>query len=1218
MTDLLESQQTKQPSMFPEDNVKNFREAPTQQSFVEQPSMFSEDKTSTQQIPVEESPIEEEIKETDDDFIDDDFTPRAPDFSEEAKQERARATQEQEEELAKEFGTYTKKFSQDGIDMFNIIPNREERGGLSRDQWFRRNIIPSIKESPIANVVFRSTGVTGWDALSGLLLLMGGTKGITVDAAREIYRGVDKIGELTGIEALQNTEAKIEYNTDELADGISEVIEGLEMFPGFAQIGGLSGQMRKVGKELKKQAKIDKMTPAQKSKAVAKQMEQILKEEGRGDKRRLNFTAGAARLAEAEVSMVAIARANAEAEKASDLGEQMLKDFEVITGKKITSEITIPGETKIVDGKKVTGLGKTKLVYNPERARKAGLEINEEIMAREVGIDPETKKSKSILPEEVIMEREGVDIAGVTTPLTKGRVATEGEEILLTTGKSDLVEPILKPESFNKIVAVASDLKKRNPKAFDNNETVIDNLLKLTANQELLPSEELQKILIKYGLSFEDYTLAIIGTGSRAGQVLQKLSQIKRARPSSEMDLLSAKAIEETNGKIRNFVMRAENIRRGGLVSQLATASRNYSSAVIRAPLEGLGNVMDTSMYALQNEGVMAGARALVDRQNWNGSFKHFNYMFSRPDIAKDYTDYILDRPELAQYFDSIFNNLNEIQKATGRGDPTKVLGGKWVDNTLGELEDVVGALNIPNRFQEYLVRRGVFFGELERLTKREYDFDLQEVLQQGRIKELLNNSPDLIPTNKKSFVELVADSTTKALDVTYAKQPEVQMFRSISSFITRNGLTVLMPFPRFMFNSMELMGNYAAGASIPMTKKVMSFLPNADKNLGKLTGKDRQRISRNLLGMATSLAAYQYIKSEDAPEDLKLIRIGEGIVTDTSPFFPMRQFLTFGKLLQQFVDGGVDGLAGWLGEKENLTDFYQTFTGTNFRVGAGFDILDELAGIAQSTDFNSSEAGQRFLGRVIGSYLSSWAVPAAQIIDTQRAFGERGTEYRDAAEDPVLGRPFLSGVGKEIARPFKARGISLSPEEEAALPKREFLFQEDARRVEPLWKVLFGINLRTADSEEGNYLRSIGFSDWDLGSKSNVPSIRNFENKYLRELVVPLANIVQGYEESFAEEYDNSNEALKDSITKKLYIKTKSANLFNKLYRRNRQIVNSLRKSEELSNPYINAMLTYRRASKTARKEAMVRFIQREGREPDGSNVEDLQLLGTIASVIQ
>ena len=1148
---------------------------------------------STQQIPVEESPIEEEIKEIDADFIDDDFTPRAPDFSEEAKQERERVKQEQEEELSKEFGTYTKEFTQAGKDMFNVIPNREEREGLSQDQYFRQKMIPSFKENPIANVAFRSTGVAGWYALSGLLLLMGGTKGITVDAAREIHRGVDKIGELTGIEALQNTEAKIKYNADELADGISEIIEGVELFPGVAQIGVVSGQMRKIGKELKRQAKIDKMTPAQKSKAVAKQMEQILKED-KGDKRRLNFTAGAAKLAEAEVSRETIARANAAAAQAEDLAQQMLKDFEKISGRKITQE---------VNGKKV---------YDPEAARKAGLEINEEIMAREV------EKGESILPEKVIMEREGVDVAGVTTPLTKGRVATEGEEILLTTGKSDLVEPLLKPESFNKIVAVASELQKRNPKAFDNDQTVIDNLLKLTANKELLPSEDLQKILVKYGLSYEDYTLAIIGTGSRAGQILQKLAQIKRARPASEVDILSNKAIEETNGKIRNFVMRAENIRRGGLVSQIATASRNLSSAVIRSPFEGLANVMDTSMYALQNEGVIAGARALVDSQNWNGSFKHFNYMFSRPDIAKDYTDYILDRPELAQYYDSIFNNLNEIQQATGRGDPSRVLGGKWVDRTLGELEDVVGALNIPNRFQEYLVRRGVFFGELERLTKREYGFDLQEVLQQGRIKELLNGSPDLIPTDKKSFVELVADSTTKALDVTYAKQPETEMFRSISSFITRNGLTVLMPFPRFMFNSMELMGNYAGGASIPLTKKVMSFLPGADKNLGKLTGKDRQRISRNLLGMATSLAAYQYIKSEDAPEDLKLIRIGEGIVADTSPFFPMRQFLTFGKLLQQYVDGGLDGLAGWLGEKENLTDFYQTFTGTNFRVGAGFDILDELAGIAQSTDFDSSESGQRFLGRIIGSYLSSWAVPAAQIIDTQRALGERGTEYRDAAEDPVLGRPFLSGVGREIARPFRARGISLSPEEEAALPKREFLFQEDARRVQPLWKVIFGINLRTADSEEGNYLRSIGFSDWDLGSKSNVPSIRNFENKYLRELVVPLANIVQGYEESFAEEYDNSNEALKDSITKKLYIKTKSANLFNKLYRRNRQIVNSLRKSEELSNPYINAMLTYRRAPKTARKEAMVRFIQREGREPDGTSVRDLQVLATIANAVR
>ena len=46
--------------------------------------------------------------------------------------------------------------------------------------------------------------------------------------------------------------------------------------------------------------------------------------------------------------------------------------------------------------------------------------------------------------------------------------------------------------------------------------------------------------------------------------------------------------------------------------------------------------------------------------------------------------------------------------------------------------------------------------------------------------------------------------------------------------------------------------------------------------------------------------------------------------------------------------------------------------------------------------------------------------------------------------------------------------------------------------------------------------------------------------------------------------------------------------------------------------------MLTYRRAPKTARKEAILRFRQIEGREPDGTNTRDLQILGKIAKTIQ
>ena len=42
-------------------------------------------------------------------------------------------------------------------------------------------------------------------------------------------------------------------------------------------------------------------------------------------------------------------------------------------------------------------------------------------------------------------------------------------------------------------------------------------------------------MLNKYNISFEDYILTVVGSGSEAGKTLQKLSQIKRMRPTNEM-----------------------------------------------------------------------------------------------------------------------------------------------------------------------------------------------------------------------------------------------------------------------------------------------------------------------------------------------------------------------------------------------------------------------------------------------------------------------------------------------------------------------------------------------------------------------------------------------------------------------------------------------------------------------------------------------------------
>ncbi len=714
------------------------------------------------------------------------------------------------------------------------------------------------------------------------------------------------------------------------------------------------------------------------------------------------------------------------------------------------------------------------------------------------------------------------------------------------------------------------------------------------------------------------------------------------------MQDLQRAATQARQGNIRNNIMRLEGIRRGGLVSQLATAARNLQSAGIRSPMDSLGNVMDTALYNMgEAKGVggkaAAGAKSLISKENWKDSFANMKYMFgpeSRLD-AKDYVDFILDRPELAKQFDLMFNQLNELQAATGRGmarkeqvdnfieaarqrakdtktkfdlkkarrkaeaaaDATPTLG-KGVDTVLSELEDGVSVLNSANRWQEYLVRRGAFLGELERLVKREYKIDLIDTLNDGKIKDLLNDSTTVRPKGARSFNELVADATNNALDVTYAKQPDIGVFREATSFITRNGLTVVMPFPRFMFNSMELMGNYAGGASIPLTKKIMGQIPKGTK----LSAKDRQRISRNLVGIGAVGAAYMARSGEDAPADYKEINVGDGTVMDTTPQFPLRQMLYLGEATKRIKDGTFDDF--WNGK-----EFAETFLGTNIRVGVGNSLVDEVVQLAGDSDLTRDEVAARRVGRMLGNYLSTWAVPFAQIIDSERALGIRGETYKDVAQDPTL--EFGSTFGKEVKRPFDARGFTTSPQEEADFPNRERLFQDESSRVASALKVGLGLTLRTQDSEEGEYIKRLGLTEFELGSTSKVPSVRRFENEQLRSIIPGIVSAAQAYEEASRETY-KSNTELQKEMTEQEFVNSRIRPLIKSQIRAAKQELTDGNTINSEAPAYIEAMTAYRRLPKDIRKNAASEFLLSRGRPADGASVEDLFALAEYGKALK
>ena len=378
----------------------------------------------------------------------------------------------------------------------------------------------------------------------------------------------------------------------------------------------------------------------------------------------------------------------------------------------------------------------------------------------------------------------------------------------------------------------------------------------------------------------------------------------------------------------------------------------------------------------------------------------------------------------------------------------------------------------------------------------------------------MLNDSPELIGTNKRPFKELVDDSVGKALDITYAKQPEVPVFREMTSFITRNGLTTVAPFPRFMFNSMELAGEYSAGAFAPVIKRSIGAVTG---NKTAFTKADRRMVSRNIIGATVILpSAMMYRNSEDAPSDYKMLRADDGTLLDTSAQSPiLRQSLWIAEYLKRGDDGTLDKWMREQGYKEGM----EAFIGTNIRTGAGGVIFQDVAKMFSDSDAMGGERAQEYFGKAFGEYATTFLTPINQLIETQRAFEFRPDDFRDRRSEPTFeGQPFVRAFTGE----FRKKGyldLSLNPftlfssaEDEEAAPLRETIFQEgdSEARVMPLLKVFTGLSLKEDVSETGKFLMELGFADYKIRSRSISPGFQRYETKVLRQMLPSIVEAAQ------------------------------------------------------------------------------------------------------------
>ena len=692
------------------------------------------------------------------------------------------------------------------------------------------------------------------------------------------------------------------------------------------------------------------------------------------------------------------------------------------------------------------------------------------------------------------------------------------DAVNLSMSEGEMFSAVLKPEKFDALVSVAADLrdmsKSKGLGLWNDQNKVIDNLFNLTVEREMIGGQELLDVLSKYGLSFEDYVMTVVGSGSEAGRTLNKLSQIRRSRPLTQQEALKQKKLLEEQGRIRDTVMRIENIRRGMMVSQLATASRNLLSGVIRAPMEGLGKLMDNALVAYENGGIGAFGKAAISGENWRGSFRHLNLMFTTQRSAKAYTQLLMNQPELVDNLDRFYNQMADLQARMGRGNAESTAG-KVVDFAVSRGEDVAYYLNVPNRWQEFMLRNGMFLADMERLVQRDWGIDLVETLNQGKIRDVMTDASTVRPEGSRSIIDIADEAMYNALDLTYANEPDIPLFRSLNTFIVRNGLTTVLPFPRFMFKSMELIAQYGVGSSIPvyrfMKKAITSRtnLPDFKEQIAQqrridvadvtddmvsqerraFSRKERDMIGKNMQGALLISAGIWYRGQEDAPADYTKMTMDDGNVLDTTPLFPLRPLLLIGEMVQQAKK---NMLEKWV--ENNPNEIVEVLTGTNFRTGMSGYMLDDIV----STVFSGAEINATTVkrsGAALGNYFSTFLVPYAQLIDAARVTGHMGNEYLDNAEEPTLDKS--ASFVDNFTRPFEQRYSF-----EKDLPTREFVMTENAERKRVAARLFGGLNFFNADPEYADYLKRRGYNEFKLGAYSQSPQQKRIMNRNIREFL--------------------------------------------------------------------------------------------------------------------
>jgi hypothetical protein len=576
----------------------------------------------------------------------------------------------------------------------------------------------------------------------------------------------------------------------------------------------------------------------------------------------------------------------------------------------------------------------------------------------EAGIAKSTEQiGKSVVGKAPLKFPETVSpeaVAEATTPISETSKAVLREDVVadVINAVKEPVSKVFQPTGTKRIT-----------------QEVIDYVM---ANKEEIP-----KAMEKYGLSAEQLAAQIKETMSTSGRQLGQMGkwakeiykefetpEMRQLAGYMEKDLPEATTIDAFMGGFKKI----ENLRRAGLVSQMATAMRNIGSQGMRMTL---GSIDDAMQGAIK--GMVSGEGAKDTAVNtlkglgegldiWTAAYHRMT-------------------PSGRQVVKNLLENTNALEAKA------KMFEAPIQDVTLSNR--VVKLLNTMNTTQEFFFRNLSFEAKLNQLVKNA-----------GFKEGLKGIDTKIIP---ESMYGKAADY---ALDMTFASMPKSKFGKEWVKSMSNPVFTALLnPFPRFLW-----------GNAVPFLKNFspIGFLEAVNpKVVAELAAGNPERFansaSRAILGtMMLNTALSIRNNPEIAGEKWYEIKVGNGVM-DTRAFAPFSSYLFLAE--------------AWTNpDKVKPADFGTAIISLNRVAGTGLILTDLLRAKKGETVMNTLE-------RLGGEYLGSFTVPARTIKDLYSGYDKQEAILRDVRDKEFVGPtmrniPIVSQSLPEAVSPLKTEPL--------------------------------------------------------------------------------------------------------------------------------------------------------------------------------------------------